>query len=96
LDIRHIVLGRMINARDQRAADRGQRQQQQAAAKVTGDAEIGRLNEEYPNQPPEGQGAVPVGSLAVDPGLWFTMVNVKPPQLMGLEIESTKRFHFGI
>ena len=38
-------------------------------------------------QPPR---AVP--ALAMDPGMWLNMVNVKPPYLVDLEIESMKKF----
>ena len=33
-----------------------------------------------------------IAPLAMDPGLWINMVNVKPPFLSDLEIESMKKF----
>jgi hypothetical protein len=33
----------------------------------------------------------PVAPVAVDPGMWLSMANVKP-QLMDVEIESMKKF----
>jgi hypothetical protein len=33
-----------------------------------------------------------IAPLAMDPGLWLNMVNVKPPYLLDLEIESMKNF----
>ena len=33
-----------------------------------------------------------IAPLAMDPGLWLNMVNVKPPNLLDLEIESMKKF----
>ena len=34
--------------------------------------------------------------LALDPGMWLNMVNVKPPYLPDLEIESMKKFIWSI
>jgi len=33
-----------------------------------------------------------IAPLTMDPGLWLNMVNVKPPYLLYLEIESMKKF----
>ena len=33
---------------------------------------------------------------AIDSGMWLNMVNVKPPYLFDLEVESTEKFHFGV
>ena len=33
-----------------------------------------------------------IAPLAMDPRLWLSMVNVKPPYLLDLEIESMKKF----
>jgi len=43
---------------------------------------------------PRGRARPPavIAPLAMDPGLWLNMVNVKPPCLSDLEIESTKKF----
>ena len=43
---------------------------------------------------PHGRARPPavIAPLAMDPGLWLNMVNVKPPYLLDLEIESMKKF----
>jgi len=43
---------------------------------------------------PHGRARPPavIAPLAMDPGLWLNMVNVKPPYLSDLEIESMKKF----
>ena len=38
------------------------------------------------------RGPAVVPPLALDPGMWLNMVNVKPPYLADLEIESMKKF----
>ena len=38
------------------------------------------------------RGPVVAPQLALDPGMWLNMVNVKPPYLADLEIESMKKF----
>ena len=45
---------------------------------------------------PHGRARPPamIAPLAMDPGLWLNMLNVKPPYLLGLEIESMKKFIF--
>ena len=37
-----------------------------------------------------------VPPLAMDPGMWFNMVNVKPPYLVDLEVESMKKIFWSI
>jgi hypothetical protein len=85
----------MINARDQRAAARDARQQQ-GAALVAGVAALA-VDEEDEGQVPapvpvRGAAAAAAAPLVMDPGLWLNMVNVKPPQLSDLELESMKKF----
>jgi len=43
---------------------------------------------------PHGRARPPVvvAPLAMDPGLWLNMVNVKPPYFVDMEIESMKKF----
>ena len=43
---------------------------------------------------PHGRARPPavIAPLIIDPGLWLNMVNVKPPYLSELEIESMKKF----
>jgi len=43
---------------------------------------------------PHGRARPPavIAPLAMDPGLWLNMVNVKPPYLLDLEIDSMKKF----
>jgi hypothetical protein len=41
---------------------------------------------------PAAAAAAFLAPLAVDPGMWLSMVNVKPPQLADLEVESMKKF----
>ena len=84
----------MINARDQRAAARDARQQQAAALVAEVAADGGHVDGGAP-----GQGPIPVpggqaqaAPMIMDPGLWLNMVNIKPPQLADLEIESMKKF----
>jgi len=43
--------------------------------------------------PAVAQAAVP---LPVDPGMWLSMVNVRPPQLLDLEVESMKSSFWSI
>jgi hypothetical protein len=47
---------------------------------------------------PRGRAQLPraVPALAMDPGMWLNMVNVKPPYLVDLEIESMKILFWSI
>jgi len=47
---------------------------------------------------PRGRALPPraVPPLAMNPGMWLNMVNVKPPYLVVLEIESTKKIFWSI
>jgi hypothetical protein len=82
-----------VNPRDLRAAARHAARQNQAAALVAEFAEeVEDEDEGLPVPNPEVAVAAPAGPIAVDPGMWLSMVNVKPPQLADLEIESMKKF----
>jgi hypothetical protein len=81
-----------MNAREQRAAAREAVRVQQAAGLVAGVAQLPVEDDE------EGHLEVPVPARAaaavppLDPGMWLNMVNVKPPQLLDLELGSMKKF----
>ena len=87
--------------RARRAEARAQRQQEAAEAVVAGqenenkeDSDDNEEMEEVPVRVPARRARNPavVPQLAVDPGMWMNMVNVKPPYLPDLEIESMKKF----
>ena len=87
--------------RARRAKARAQRRQKAAEAVVAGQE---RVNEEdsddneeieevpvrFPQRMARGPAVAP--QLALDPGMWMNMVNVKPPNLPDLEIESMKKW----
>ena len=52
------------------------------------DDEEGAFEEEMPPRAPRAAAA----PIAVDPGMWLSMVNVKPPHLVDLEIDTMKKF----
>jgi hypothetical protein len=83
-----------MNARDIRTAACVARQQEGAAALVAGVVALDPDNqdEEEVPVPAQGQAAAAVAPMVMDPGMWLNMVNVKPPQLADLEIESMKKF----
>jgi len=87
-----------------RAARRAARLENQAGVDVDirrdvdgGDSGSGSSDDERVEEVvrvPRGRGqplrAAP--ALAMDPGMWLNMVNIKPPYLVDLEIESMKKF----
>ena len=87
--------------RARRAEARAQRRQEAAEAVVT---DQDRVNEEDSDDNEEmeevpvrvlqriARGLAVAPQLALDPGMWLNMVNVKPPYLPDLEIESMKKF----
>jgi hypothetical protein len=54
--------------------------------------EVEDEDERLPVPNPEVAAAASAAPIIVDPGMWLSMVNVKPPQLTDLEIESMKKF----
>jgi hypothetical protein len=87
--------------RARRAEARAQRRQEAAEAVVAGqenvneeDSDDNEEMEEVPVRVPQrkARGPAVVPQLALDPGMWMNMVNVKPPYLPDLEIESMKKF----
>ena len=58
----------------------------------------GEIVEEVVWVSPRGRAQPPrtVPPLAVDPGMWLNMVNVKPPYLVDLEIERMKKICWSI
>jgi hypothetical protein len=87
----------MADARALRAAVRDAVRQNQFAAL---DADNASEHSEDGDEPIErgeevqggGVGFVPPAPIAVALGMWLSMVNIKPPQLADLEIESMKKF----
>jgi hypothetical protein len=87
-----------------RAARRAARLENQAGVDVDirrdvdgGDSGSGSSDDERVEEVvrvPRGRAQPPraVPALAMDPGMWLNMVNVKPPYLVDLEIESMKKF----
>jgi hypothetical protein len=87
--------------RARRAEARAQRRQEAAEAVVAGQENENEEdlddNEEMEDVPVRvhhrrARGPAVVPQLALDPGMWMNMVNVKPPYLPDLEIESMKKF----
>jgi len=81
--------------RARRADARAQRRQEAAEAVVAGqenvneeDSDDNEEMEEVPVRIPRGRARGPAVApqLALDPGMWLNMVNVKPPDLPDLEI----------
>jgi len=86
--------------RARRAEARAQRRQEAVEALVVGedmindeDLDDNEEMEEAPVRVPQRRVRGPaVAPLALDPGMWLNIVNVKPPYLADLEIESMKKF----
>ena len=89
--------------RARRAEARAQRRQEAAEAVEAGqdneivneaDSDDNEQVEEVPVRVPQRLARIPAVApqLALDPGMWMNMVNVKPPHLPDLEIESMKKF----
>ena len=93
-----------MNARAQRAAARDALRAAAAFVNeaVDGSDEDSNASEEVPQAEAPIEGVNPMGGapaaaaavapIAMDPGMWLSMVNVKPPQWVDLEIENMKKF----
>jgi hypothetical protein len=72
------------------AARHAARQNQAAALVAEFAEEVKDEDEGLPVLNPEVAAAAPAAPIGVVPGMWLSMVNVKPPQLADLEIEGLK------
>jgi len=82
--------------RAERAARRAARRENVVLedADVEADSSSGDESLEEVVRAPLGRARPPaiVAPLAMDPGMWLNMVNVKPPYLVDLEVDSMKKF----
>ena len=94
-----------MNDRAQRALARGKRREESAAAQALEQEvdldvpaqdldDIFEEREDIPARAPRARGRAPAAAFpaAIDPGMWFNMVNVNTPYLADLELESMKKF----